>query len=149
MSDGRNAELEIFRLYVGTAEAVSGRRAAANTWMLSVNAAIVSVYGLLASTGSAPAASQAAHLTAAATLIPIAGLATCASWFFLLKSYAKLNGAKFRVIRGLEERLQISLFSTEEIEYNQMGRRSFGSIERFVPIIFAGLHIAALGLTLL
>ena len=37
-------KLKLFELYLATAEKVSGRRAQANAWMLSVNGAIVGLY---------------------------------------------------------------------------------------------------------
>jgi hypothetical protein len=38
---GKDPKLAIFELYLATAEKVSDRRAQANSWMLSVNTAIV------------------------------------------------------------------------------------------------------------
>ncbi len=48
MPDPTEAHLTLFELYLSTAEKVSDRRAAANAWMLSVNSAIVGLYGYLA-----------------------------------------------------------------------------------------------------
>ena len=47
MSDDKDPKLALFQLYLGTAEKVSDRRALANTWMLSVNSAIIGLYGYL------------------------------------------------------------------------------------------------------
>jgi len=47
MPDAKDPKLALFELYLATAEKVSDRRAQANTWMLSVNSAIVALYGYL------------------------------------------------------------------------------------------------------
>ena len=47
MSDTKDPKLALFELYLATAEKVSDRRAQANAWMLSVNSAIVGLYGYL------------------------------------------------------------------------------------------------------
>ena len=44
LPDAADLNLELYKLYLETAETVSERRAAANTWMLSVNSAIVALY---------------------------------------------------------------------------------------------------------
>ncbi len=41
------SRFELYKLYLATAEKVSDRRAQANAWMLSVNSAIVGLYGYL------------------------------------------------------------------------------------------------------
>ena len=41
MTDGNGSKFTIFELYLATAEKVTDRRALANSWMLSVNSAIV------------------------------------------------------------------------------------------------------------
>ena len=43
MTDSKDPKLALFELYLATAEKVSDRRAQANTWMLSVNSAIVAL----------------------------------------------------------------------------------------------------------
>lgn len=48
MADDKDRSFALFELYLATAEKVSDRRAQANTWLLSVNSAIVALYGYLA-----------------------------------------------------------------------------------------------------
>jgi hypothetical protein len=45
--EAKDPKLALFELYLATAEKVSDRRAQANSWMLSVNSAIVALYGYL------------------------------------------------------------------------------------------------------
>jgi hypothetical protein len=47
MTDAKDSKIALFELYLATAEKVSDRRAQANAWMLSVNSAIVALYGYL------------------------------------------------------------------------------------------------------
>ena len=49
MTDASDTKFTIFELYLATAEKVTDRRALANSWMLSVNSAIVALYGYLQS----------------------------------------------------------------------------------------------------
>jgi hypothetical protein len=47
VAEANDPKLSMFELYLATAEKVSDRRAQANAWMLSVNSAIVALYGYL------------------------------------------------------------------------------------------------------
>ena len=47
MSGTEDPKRKLFELYLATAEKVSDRRAQANAWMLSVNGAVVGLYGHL------------------------------------------------------------------------------------------------------
>jgi hypothetical protein len=47
VADTKDRKLALLKLYLATAEKVSDRRAQANSWMLSVNSAIVALYGYL------------------------------------------------------------------------------------------------------
>lgn len=47
MRDCKDPGFAMFELYLATAERVSDRRAQAHAWMLSVNSAIVGLYGYL------------------------------------------------------------------------------------------------------
>src|SRR5215471_17728895 len=87
MSDNKD-KLALFELYLATAEKVSDRRVQANSWMLSVNSAIVAFYGYLqADKMSVGAAQKVVWLWA----IPAAGAIVCLAWITLLTSYRKLN----------------------------------------------------------
>ena len=81
-------------------------RAQANSWMLSVNSAIVALYGYLQSDKMAISAGQRAVWLWA---IPAAGVIVCLAWAALLASYRKLTYAKFAVLAELEASLPVSL----------------------------------------
>ena len=60
MTDAKDPKLALFELYLITAEKVSDRSAQANAWMLSVNSAIVALYGYLQADKMAVGAAQKA-----------------------------------------------------------------------------------------
>src|SRR5215469_6878244 len=106
VADDKEPKLALFELYLATAEKVSDRRAQANSWMLSVNSAIVALYGYLQADKSSVGSSQKAIWLWA---IPTAGALVCVAWMALLTSYRKLNRAKFAVLTQIEEDLAFPL----------------------------------------
>lgn len=141
MSDEKDPKLALFELYLATAEKVSDRRAQANTWMLSVNSAIVALYGYLQSDKMAvPSAQKAIWLWA----IPAAGAIVCVAWAGLLASYRKLNRAKFGVLYEIEAGLPISLFAREREIYKKAGRLSLSHVEAAIPACFTVLYVVML-----
>src|ERR1700722_10505383 len=111
MTDGSDPKFAMFELYLNTAEKVSDRRAQANTWMLSVNSAIVALYGVLQA-DKTPVSNLQKPLWLWA--IPLAGVIVSIAWFSLLTSYRKLNHAKFGVLTEMECRLAVKPFKKEQ-----------------------------------
>jgi hypothetical protein len=95
LPDAKDTNLELYKLYLETAETVSERRATANTWMLSVNSAIVALYGYLSEAGASVGDFEKSVWLWA---IPVTGILVCLAWAALLSSYSKLNAAKFTVL---------------------------------------------------
>jgi hypothetical protein len=134
--------MEQYKLYVDSSTKVSERRATAQTFFLTANTLLASVYGLAAGRGVAPAAAQAG--AAWQWLVPLAGLLLALSWFVLIGGYAALNGSKFKVIHELEQRLPARLFDREwHVLREKKGRLTLTQVERVIPLIFA-LFFAAL-----
>lgn len=128
---------DLYQLYVDTTETVCARRAEMNKWMLTVNGAVTSLYGYLASDKSGvPAADQLGWLIA----IPSAGVIICFAWAAMLASYRKLNAAKFGVIHELEAELPAAPFVREKEIYEKLGRRPLSQVERAVPYAFMTLY---------
>jgi len=127
--------LEQYRLYVESANKVSERRASANNYLLTVNAALVTLYGL----GVQPKVFGAWQLA-----VPVAGIALCVVWWQLIVSYRQLNGVKFRVVQELEAHLPAGLYS-HEWRLAEQGRGNaympFTHLEWAVPCIFAALFL--------
>ena len=116
MTDAKDPKLALFELYLATAEKVSDRRAQANTWMLSVNSAIVALYGYLRADKMALGAAQKAVWLWA---IPAAGAIVCLAWAALLTSYRDLNRAKLAVLMQIEADLPVALFTRERETYRR------------------------------
>jgi hypothetical protein len=146
VTDSKHPKLTLFKLYLGTAEKVSDRRAHANIWMLSVNSAVVTLYGYLqADKGVVGAFEKAVWLCA----IPAAGMIVCVAWGALLSSYSKLNRAKFAVLSELEKKLLMGPFTLERESYKADKRRSLSQIERLIPACFALPYAVMLAATLI
>jgi len=130
----------LYELFIATAEKATDRRAQANAWMLSVNSAIVALYGYL-QTGKAVAKSGS-FAEVWLWAIPVAGILVCAAWFNLLKSFRSLGAAKFAVIKQLETELAFDLFTREEKVYQTDGRYAASKVESIIPLTFAALYFA-------
>jgi hypothetical protein len=131
----------LYELYLGTAEKVSDRRAAANSWMLSVNSALVALYGFLqADKHTVDDRQKVVWLVA----IPAAGLIVCVAWRALLESYRRLNGAKFEVLQELEKAFTTQPFTREQAAYHKHRRKGLATIERSIPACFFLLNLAIL-----
>jgi hypothetical protein len=137
MTDGNGSKFTIFELYLATAEKVTDRRALANSWMLSVNSAIVGLYGYLQSDKLAFGGDQKAVWLWS---IPAAGAIVCIAWTVLLSSYRKLGSAKFAVIAELEADLPAAPFTRERQIYKKEGRRSLSRVEILIPVCFVLLY---------
>ncbi|MGI9498589.1 MAG: RipA family octameric membrane protein [Geminicoccaceae bacterium] len=140
MVDKDDSKFALYGLFVATAEKVGDRRAQANAWMLSVNSAIVALYGYL-QTGKSLAASEAIK-EVWLWAIPVAGILVCLAWFTLLTSYRSLNHAKFTVLKEIENELAFAPFTREEAVYEAEGRLSLSKIESAIPWTFAALYLA-------
>lgn len=140
-NDDPQQRLELYRIYLATAERVSDRRAAANTWMLSVNAAVIGLYGYLGGDRApVPPADRWLWFLA----VPAVGLLLCLAWAALLASYRKLNAAKFAVLHELEKGLPYPVFKREQEIYRAAGRRPLGWAEAAIPLLFAALYAGLL-----
>ncbi len=137
MADGeRDGVLEIYKLTVEMADRLSGRRAIANTFLLSVQSALVAATGS-DSLADAPVAG--------------AGMLLAASWWVLLRSYRDLNDAKFQVICEMEKELPVQAYSAEwktlkkdPVKPWRPRYAELGTVERIVPVAFFALNAVIL-----
>ncbi len=128
--------LDQYKVYVQSAEQVSARRVAANRFMLTINAALVALYGLQS------ASFGQGYWT---LLIPVIGIPVSVLWYLIIKSHADLNRIKFDVIHELEQHLPAAMYRYEwTMAEEGQGKtyRAVTNLERCVPILFAVLHIA-------
>ena len=135
--------MEQYKLYVQSAENVSARRVASSRYLLTLNVALVALYGL-----------QSANFgqTYWTLLVPVLGIPVSLLWHQIIKSHRDLNAVKFDIIHELEKHLPAALF---QHEWQLAGEGKGGSynpvtyIERWIPIAFVALHLAATVLTVL
>lgn len=134
-------EIELYKLAVEMADRVSARRSTANTFFLTIQTGFVAVVGL-----ATPALKTMPWWTSLA--VALAGVVLSSSWWLQLKSYRDLNRAKFAVINAVEKNLPVRIFSDEWKSLKKdpvpgwRGRYAeLGTVERVVPIVFAGLYI--------
>jgi len=142
-SDRAKMLFEQYKLYVDTTTKVSELRGAANTFLLSANTALVTVYGL--------AAGKEIQLSAAPAewrwLIPLAGLLVCLTWFGLIRAYGALNTGKFAVIHEMERHLPVRLF---DLEWRHLKRgrtwlyTPLSHVERIIPGAFGLVYLVML-----
>lgn len=135
---------ELYKLAVEMADRVSARRTAANAFFLTLHGGVAASVGIL---GQATSQDASVYLL----LAPIAGLALGAAWFLLLRSYRDLNKAKFTVITEMEEQLPVQVFAKEweqlkkdPVEEWRTRYAEQGTVERFVPAVFAVLYTVAI-----
>ena len=127
--------LEQYKLYVQSAENVSARRVASNRHLLTLNAALVGLYGLQS------AGFGQSYWT---LLIPVMGIPVSVLWYLIIKSRADLNRVKFGLIHEFEQHLPAVLYRREwQLADEGRGKsyRAVTTIERWMPILFAALHI--------
>ncbi len=128
--------LEQYKLYVQSAENVSARRVASSRYLLTLNSALVALYGL-----------QSADLDQNywALLIPVVGIRISVLWYRIIKSHADLNRVKFKIIYVLEDHLPAAMYKYEwHLAEEGRGKtyRTVTTFEKWVPVVFGALHVA-------
>ena len=99
-------KLEIYKLAIEMADRVSARRISANTFFLSINTALLTLIGF---TYEKFEGDVGVLLVA----ISIAGIILSLTWLSSIRSYKRLNRAKFTVINELEKELPFQYFTDE------------------------------------
>ena len=129
------ALLEQYKLYVQSAENVSARRVASSRYLLTVNAALVALYGFQSHFLGPPWIE---------VLIPALGILVSLLWHRIIVSHRNLNSVKFKIIHELERKLPAALY-TYEWRLADGGRgkryRPVTDIERWIPLVFLVLHL--------
>lgn len=127
---------EQYKMYVESADRISERRTACNNYLLTVNTALATIYGLT---------SNEIDTAVWQVIIPIAGILTCLVWWNLITTYRNLNSVKFKVIHELEGHLPAALYSYEwTLVDHRKGKpyKPLSHIEGRVPWIFILIYIA-------
>jgi carbon starvation protein CstA len=107
----------------------------ANNYLLTVNAFLVTLYGLLA-------ANQ--YKGYWAILVPVAGVLVSLTWHRIITSYRDLNSVKFKVIHELERAMPAAPYDYEWQRAEEGRGKAYHPLthlERWVPIIFIVLYV--------
>lgn len=126
--------LELYKLYLASAENISDRRQTANAFFVSLNTALISLISYLS-----------LDVSESYWLVAIAGTAISYMWYRLIRSYKDLNTAKFKVIHKMEKNLPMQPY---EAEWEAVGRGKkpklylpFTHVEIYIPWVFILLHL--------
>lgn len=146
-------EMEIlfgqYELFVKTSEDLVQRRQTANSFYISINAALLAFCGTLFETAkdANSGVDVASRLWLLFTLCLI-GILISRSWRKMLISYGQLNKGKLRVIAEIEKRLPASIFDSEwnAVKNPMHGyeHKSYTEREKDIPLIFLTAYGAAL-----
>ena len=140
--------LDLYKIMVGSSEALVSRRQAVNTFFLTMNGALLTASGLIVqSSGDEKLGAVGIAVLA------VAGVVLCAAWRSLITSFGQLNRGKFQVINTIERYLTAAIYAAEWVA---LGRgedpkvyRSFTSREIWVPTALLVLHILTMVTALL
>lgn len=131
--------LEQYKLYVEMADRISARRGVANTFFLTLNTAVATAVGVFWQ--------RPPHTSAWVAVAPLAALlCQCLAWFWTLRSYRQLNGAKYAVVGALERRLPAAPYWSGE--WTALGRGEnpaqywpLSHVEQWLPLFFAVVYL--------
>jgi hypothetical protein len=135
----RAAILDQYKLYVEMADRVSSRRGLTNTFFLTLNTLVFTLFG--AFWKDRPDDLPALALT----LLLAVALAECVAWWMIVRSYRQLNAGKYRVVGLLEEKLPGSPYWAAEWKALGEGKDPalyvpLTHVEQWVPVIFAAVY---------
>jgi hypothetical protein len=164
-----DATLDIYKLAVAMADAVSSRRAGANTFFLTLNTTLAAVVGVVSAARkpSLKGATVPSFDGPGLVLTAVAGIVLALVWWMLLKYYRRLNAAKFTVITRLESDLPVKPYTEEWaiLRPNESGdqggkvgwwhivkqwgrwrgktkHREATVVEQVVPLVFVAIYVA-------
>jgi hypothetical protein len=138
-TDVQQALLDQYKLYVEMADRISARRGLTNTFFLTLNSAIFTLFGVLWKDKPADIDDAIVLLLAAVAL------GQCAAWGILVRSYRLLNGAKYEVIGLMEKKLPASPYAAEWQALGEGGEWKLyvplSHAESWVPYLFAAAYL--------
>lgn len=148
-----NDKLEIYKMAAEMADRVSVRRMTANGFFLTINSVLVTILGFMYD-------KLADDRKAVLIFVAVVGVVLALAWFFNIRSYKRLNKAKYEVINEIEKDLPYQYFTDEwvrlkgakpeEGETGTMRRRwlkykdrytDLTNVEGVVPIVFGIIYI--------
>ena len=156
--------IDIYKLFVETAERNVERRLRSNQFYFSIVAALFVAYSWLAQGRfpfATPAAGAADTETGTQSLIEMAALSVplwvlplfllvvSLSWLLVLLSFRALSAAKYKVVHEMEKELPFQPFDREWAHYKQIRKVETTQLELLVPLLFCVAAIAGLAVPFL
>lgn len=131
----QDQHFEIYKLSVEMADRLSGRRALANTFFISLESALSAALGFWIGEGESFSIRKLVTLSVVAVLIS-------SLWWVQVTSYRNLSKAKFKVIHDLERELSAAPYTNEWelIKLKQKWHIDLTHVERFIPVVFLILN---------
>lgn len=142
---------EQYKMYAESAEKVSDRRSSANRFFLSLSGVLVSVIGIMPQLKTNGMDFNLLWLI----VVSFAGITFCLAWVTLIRSYRKLNNAKYTIITAMEQKFPAAPFDSEwkylkmikgakEENNTKLGFKTryfqLTGIEMWVPVVFLVLY---------
>jgi hypothetical protein len=120
-----------YELFVKTSSEATNWRHSSNRFYLMLNSALISIAVYVGNSN-----------LLGIFILSMTGIFISVNWRLAIESYQKLNAAKFGVIKKLEKQLPVQVFSDEQDLYKKDKRRSFTSIEEWIPLVFIVAYIS-------
>jgi hypothetical protein len=143
----RQDVLDLYKMFVASADKISDRRQTANAFFLTLNSTIIGLVGYLNSSQDLKVANHYLY-----ALVPLAGMLICYMWLSMIRSYRNMNSGKFQVINVIEKMLPIRPYDAEWIALGrgQDSRRylEFSQVEKNIPVIFFLIHLVVLAMSI-
>lgn len=131
---------EQYKIYINSVHHNSNRRQRTNDFFLAVNTGLIAVLSIVNAN-----LDKSKFLIATSTIL---GITICHFWHRLIKSYRMKNRGKFKVIRQIEKKLPLAIYSAE---WDVLGKGKdpkkfvpFTVIELRIPRIFAIFYLVIL-----
>lgn len=131
--------LEQYKLFLKTSEDLVARRQSVNNFYISINSALVTLFGASFTFNMAGIYKLIIGAMFAAT-----GIVLSIFWIRILLAYGNLNGSKMKIISGIERQLPASLYDAEwaamSDKLNKKKYISFTDNETNIPKIFIVIY---------
>lgn len=132
--------LEQYKIFLQTSETLVARRQSVNSFYITVNSALISVFSVIAALGF-----EVTMKCFIGAIFAMIGIILCISWMRILNSYGTLNASKMKIISLIEKQLPANLYDAEwRAQSDKLNKRpyvSFTSSEIRIPKIFIGVYI--------
>lgn len=136
----KNILFEQYKLFLQTSEDLVSRRQNVNSFYISINSALIAVFGALLALDISPFYQCLLNI-----VLAVVGIILSISWVKILISYGDLNSSKMKIISHIEKQLPASLYDAEwaalSDKLNKRKYVSFTNSEKRVPRLFIIVYL--------